>query len=191
MRSWLARTFRGRRLDRNPLRRRSDRAETALGIVLVVAFAVAAPFTMRATAVATYSFAQHARATAMATRQEVTAVTLQAAPPKGEAQSWVNATWTAPDGRRRTGQVLAGDGALKGSTERIWVSRSGDQAPPPLPAAEAPQLAILAAAGAGLGLAVFLLIVGTAIKHALYRRRMATWDAQWAAVEPRWNRQRW
>ena len=59
MTSRLVRTFRGRRLDRNPLRRPSDRAETVAGIVLVVAFAVAAPFTVRAAAGGMHAFAQH------------------------------------------------------------------------------------------------------------------------------------
>jgi len=191
MRSWIARTFRGRRLDRNPLRRRSDRAETAIGIALMVAFAIGAPFTVRGTAIAAYSSAQHARASAIATGQEVTAVTLQAAPSKGEAQSWTSATWTAPNGQRRTGRVQVDEGTLKGSAERIWVTWSGDQAPPPLPAQEVSHLAVAAAIGAGLGLAVFLFIAARATRRVLNRRRMAAWDAEWTAVEPRWNRQRW
>ncbi|HUN31149.1 MAG TPA: hypothetical protein VMU95_03950 [Trebonia sp.] len=191
MRSWLIRMFRGRRLDRNPLRRRSDRAESAIGIALMVAFAVAAPFTVRAVAVAAYSSAEQARASALATRQEVTAVTLQAAPSKGEAQAWANAAWTAPDGRRRTGQVQVDDGTLKGSAERIWVTWPGDQAPPPLPAREVSQLAVVAGVGSGLGLAVFLLIAARAARQVLNRRRLAAWDAEWTAVEPRWNHQRW
>jgi hypothetical protein len=56
---------------------------------------------------------------------------------------------------------------------------------------EFPQLAELAAVGAGLGLAILLLVAGAAIRHALDRRRMAAWDAGWAVAERRWNRQRW
>ncbi|HTU76632.1 MAG TPA: hypothetical protein VMG38_24195 [Trebonia sp.] len=72
--SWLARTFRGRRLDRNPLRRRSDRAESVVAIVSMAVFAIAAPFVVRAAAADAYLQAQQARATAVATRQEVSAV---------------------------------------------------------------------------------------------------------------------
>jgi hypothetical protein len=191
---WLARTFRGRRLDHNPLRRPSDRAETIAGVLLVVGFAVAAPFTVHAAATGTYALAQHARATAMATRHEVTAVTLQAAVPSSGyalAVSWVDGRWTAPDGRQRTGQVQAASGTPKGSRETIWVTGSGDMAPPPLPASELSQMAECAAAGAGIGLVVLLLIARAVMRHALNRRRMAAWDAGWAAVEPRWNHQRW
>jgi hypothetical protein len=192
MTSWLARTFRGRRLDHNPLRRPSDRAETIAGVLLVVGFAVAAPFTVHAAAARTYTFTQHARATAIATRHEVTAVTLEPALSLTSAQSWVSARWTAPGGRQRTGQVKVGDGTPKGSTTRIWVTGTGDMAPPPLAASECSRLADYAAAGAGLGLAVMFLIAGTALRHVLNRRRMAAWDAGWAAAEPRWShRQRW
>jgi hypothetical protein len=42
--SWTARLLRGRRLDRNPLRRRSDRAETVVLGALLAAFLATAPF---------------------------------------------------------------------------------------------------------------------------------------------------
>src|SRR5690348_18243309 len=45
---WLARLLRGRRLDRNPLRRGSDRAETVVLGVLLAAFLAAAPFAAHA-----------------------------------------------------------------------------------------------------------------------------------------------
>jgi hypothetical protein len=53
MKSCFARMFRGRRLDRNPLRRTGDRAETVIVIWLFAAFAafaVVAPFAVRAAA---------------------------------------------------------------------------------------------------------------------------------------------
>jgi hypothetical protein len=41
--SWLARLLRGRRLDRNPLRRGSDRAETIVLGALLAGFLAAGP----------------------------------------------------------------------------------------------------------------------------------------------------
>jgi hypothetical protein len=111
MKSWFVRMFRGRRLDRNPLRRRSDRAETVIGIWLLVACAAAAPFTARAAAGWTRTLAEHARVTALASRYEVTAITLEKAPLASATpytpitQTWVSARWTAPDGRQRTGPI--------------------------------------------------------------------------------------
>lgn len=194
MASWLARAFRMRRLDRNPLRRPSDRAETIADIFLVVAFVVALPFTVLAALTGTYTFAQDARATALATRQEVAAVTLEAAPSAAKAswaRSWVSATWAAPDGRQRTGQLLVDDGTPRGSAERIWVTRSGDTAPPPLPASEFSQLADLAAVIAGMMLAALLLTVRMIISRVLNRERMAAWETGWEDAERRWNHQRW
>ena len=46
--SWLARLLRGRRLDRNPLRRGSDRVETVVLGALLAAFLAAAPFAAHA-----------------------------------------------------------------------------------------------------------------------------------------------
>ena len=189
MKSWLTRTFRGRRLDRNPLRRPGDRAETVAGIVLVVAFAVAMPFTVRTAMSEAYAVARQARAAAVATRHEVTAVTQELAPSPGitGGQSWVNATWTAPDGRQRTAQVLVAGGTPKGSPEKIWVTGSGDVAPPPLPVSEFRQLAVLTAIGSGIGLAIVFLLAGATLRRALDRRRMADWEAGWAAAERRWT----
>jgi len=42
--TWLGRMARGRRPDRNPLRRASDRIETAVLGLLAAAFLAAAPF---------------------------------------------------------------------------------------------------------------------------------------------------
>ena len=47
--SWLACLVRGRRLDQNPLRRGSDRAETIVLGALLTGFLAAAPFAAPAT----------------------------------------------------------------------------------------------------------------------------------------------
>jgi hypothetical protein len=196
MSTWIARTYRGRRLDRNPLRRPSDRAETLVGIWLLVLFAVTAPLIAHAAATTTEHVASDARATALATSHQVTATTVQTAPalvqtPYTLSTSWVNATWTAPDGRRQTGQIQVDDGTRRGSRERIWVSASGNLVPPPLPAWQVRQLAEWAELISFLVvIAVFLTIVAM-IKIALNRRSSALIEAEWAVIEPRWNRQRW
>ncbi len=191
--SWFVRMVRGRRLDRNPLRRPIDRAETVIGIWLLVACAAAAPFTARAAAAGTRPLAEHARITALATRHEVTAITLEKAPPAGNApctlntQAWASAGWTDRDGRQRTGLIEVPGGTRKGSAERIWVTGNGDVAAPPLSVNEIGQLATRAAFGAVIALMLAVLVAGRAIRHVINRRRMAAWDAEWAATEPLWN----
>src|SRR6516162_4026131 len=76
---WLARLLRGRRLDRNPLRRGSDRVETAVLGVLLAAFLAVAPFA--AHAAGSWGYASAAR-TAQAQRTslyQVTATLLRSA----------------------------------------------------------------------------------------------------------------
>lgn len=53
--NWLARLVRGRRLDRNPLRRGSDRAETVVFCALLAGFLAAAPFAMHTAGSWTYA----------------------------------------------------------------------------------------------------------------------------------------
>lgn len=196
MRSWAARMFRGRRLDRNPLRRRSDRAETVIFICLLVAMAVAVPFTARAASAWTTTRVEQVRATELATRHQVTATTLENALPASDAaytvfaQTWVSAKWTAPDGQPRTGTVRVPDGTQRGSTAKIWVEPDGAMAAPPLPVADIAGLADRAGLAAVLLLICLFLTAGCAVRQELNRRRMAAWDTEWAATEPRWNHQR-
>src|SRR5271154_180765 len=151
MKSCFARMFRGWRLDRNPLRRPGDRAETVIVIWLFAIFAVVVPFATRAAAGWMGTFEEHARVTALASRYEVTAKTLENAPPAGAVmltQTWVSAVWTAPDGGRRTGLIEVPASAQRGSPERIWVTGNGAATAPPLPAAEVAGLADRAALAA-------------------------------------------
>jgi len=57
--SWLGRLVRGRRLDRNPLRRVCDRAETVVLGMLIAGFLAAAPFA--AHAAGNWAYATYAR----------------------------------------------------------------------------------------------------------------------------------
>jgi hypothetical protein len=197
MKSWLIRVYRGRRLDRNPLRRPSDRGETLAIIWLLVICAITAPLAARGAAAEAGSLGQHARATAIATRHQITAITLQATPPPDNApfmaidQSWINVKWTVPDGRARTGTILVDDGTPKSSPLRIWVTTPGDLVPPPLTVAAIGQLADVAAASAVLGVIVTFAISWALVRYLIGRRRLAAWDAGWAAIEPHWNRQSW
>src|SRR5580658_2260947 len=168
MKSCFARMFRGRRLDRNPLRRPGDRAETVIVIWLFAAFAVVAPFAVRAAAGWTGTLAEHARVMALATRYEVTARTLEQAPPAGSIMltlTWADAGWTAPDGRRRTGVIEVPASAQRGTAERIWVTSDGEVTAPPIPAAEVAGLADRAAIGSILVLTCLLLLAARVIRH--------------------------
>ena len=190
--SWLRRMLRGLRLDRNPLRRGSDRAETAIAGVLLTAFLASAPFTVHAAGTWTYATsAREAQAQQSAFRQ-VPATLLQAATPWGGGQygAGADARWRAPDGQPRTGYVFTPGVAAAGSTVMVWVDRSGRLTDSPLQRSQITGRVVLAQVFAVAALAVALMIVGWAARWALDRRRLAAWDAEWLANGPRWSPRR-
>jgi hypothetical protein len=189
--SWLGRLVRGRRPDRNPLRRGSDRTETAMLCLLLAAFVGGAPIAAHAAGSWTYATsAREAQAQQAAVRQ-VRATLLQQVQPWSNAEGGgeANARWKAPDGQVRTGQVFLPAGTA-GSTVMIWVNRSGQVADAPLQPGQVAGRADIAGALAIAGLAVMLMIVGLTGRWALDRRRLAAWDADWLANGPRWTSRR-
>lgn len=108
-----------------------------------------------------------------------------------DSQVLAQATWRAPDGSPRTGQVMATSGAPKGSPTLIWTDSSGHLTGPPLTESQIAGQADLAGAAAAGGLAVLVLCESVIIRRLLDRRRMAAWDADWTVTEPMWNRQKW
>jgi hypothetical protein len=191
--SWLARLLRGRRLDRNPLRRGSDRAETVVLGALLAAFLAAAPFAAHAAGSWAHASAVRDAQAQRASLHQVTATLLGAAPVLsgyGLASDFaVEARWRAPDGRVRTGELLVTATAAAGHSTRIWVDRAG-RLTGPLSRDQVTgrvQLAVGVAVG---GLAVLLIVAAWLVREGIDRRRMAAWDADWLANGPRWSPRR-
>ena len=134
--SWLGRLLRGLRPDRNPLRRRTDRAEAVVLAALLAAFLAVAPFAALAAGHwASASAAREAQAQ-RASLTQVTATLVRNAPiwsGYGSGAGVVTqARWRTPDGQARTGEVFVTAVALAGGTVRIWVDRTGRRVNPPL-----------------------------------------------------------
>jgi len=188
---WPARLLRGLRLDGNPLRRGSDRAETVVLATLLTAFLAGAPFAAHAAGSwATASSAREARAQ-QASLTQVTATLLKNAVVRsgyGSAAGAVaDARWRAPDGQVRTGAVAVTAGAAGGSTVRIWVDQAGRLASAPLTRDQVAGRAQFVAGAAVTCLAAVLAVAGWLTRRALDRRRLARWDAEWLANGPRWS----
>ena len=190
--SWLGRMLRGLRLDRNPLRRGSDRAETAIVGVLLAAFLSGAPLVAHAAGSWTYATAAREAQAQLAALRQVPATLLEAATPWGGGQygAGAEARWRAPGGQARTGYVFTPGYAAAGSTVMIWVGRSGQLTDSPLQHSQITGRAVLAQVLAVAALAVMLMIIGWAARWALDRRRLAAWDAEWLASGPRWSPRR-
>ncbi len=182
--------------DRNPLRRTSDRVETAVVAAALVLFLAGAPLLAL--------FAWHwADATALRVQQrqqsswhQVSAVLLANAQPVidigygGMAGPEVPARWTAPDGTARTGDVPAPVSAQAGRTVRIWVAESGALTGPPLRPEQATGQAAMASVLAPFVLGTVLICAVSLARYVLNRRRLASWAADWRAAGPRWNSHR-
>jgi hypothetical protein len=80
--------------------------------------------------------------------------------------------------------------APTGSTVLVWVNQAGQLADSPLQHNQVTGRAVMARVLAVAGLAVSLIIVGLGGRWALDRRRLAAWDAEWLATEPRWSSRR-
>jgi hypothetical protein len=190
--TWLGRLLRGRRFDRNALRRGSDRAETVVLGVLLAAFLAGAPFAAHAAGSWTYAAATREAQTQRASLHQVPATLLQAAQPwsVSEYGAEANARWQAPDGQVRTGQVSVPGGAAAGSTTMIWTDQTGQLTDPPLLNSQVTGRMYLSEALAVAALAAVLITVGAVTRWALDRRRLAAWDAEWLSAGPRWSPRR-
>ncbi len=181
--------LRGLRPDRNPLRRGSDRAETAVLGVLLAAFLAGAPFAAHAAGSWTYATSVREAQAQRAAIHQVRATLLQAAAPWSisEGGAEAQARWKAPDGRVRTGQVFVLSGATVGGTVVIWVNQAGQLADSPLVTNQVTGRTDMARVLAVAALAITLIAIGLAGHWALHRRRLAAWDAEWMAAGSRWR----
>lgn len=184
----LARLAREWRPDRNPLRRRSDRAQAIAAAGLLAALLAGGPFA----AIAGGNLAQHlahsAQLRQLATERQVTAVTLQpAAPPARSAsiEDPVRASWATPAGTPATGLIPVLSGTPAGTREPVWTSAAGQLAPPPLTDSQVSDLQTLGQATAAAALAVLLAAGWATTRRELNRRRYAAWDAAWEAMDHR------
>ena len=193
---WLGRVLRLRRLDGNPLRRGSDRAETVVLGVLLAIFLAGAPFAAHAAGSWAYASSMREAQAQRASLHHVPATLLAAAPTwnadaNGEgAAPGVDARWRAPDGQVRTGEVFVLVGAAAGSTVLVWTNQAGQLADPPLGPSQLAGRAQLADAAAVGSLAAVLIVAGWLARRSLDRRRLAAWDAGWLANGPHWSPRR-
>jgi len=177
-------------LDRNPLRRRIDKIAACLAALLMAVFLIGAPMLSMA-AVRWVGHAAAAGQRAARSWRQVPAVLLRGATQQDVGgvfgTSWVAARWTAPDGHERAGRIPVSTSLAASRTVQLWVDTAGSPTGPPprsrsLVAGEA-LVAVLAIAALG---AVLWWLAGVG-RWMLDRRRLAGWEAAWAAVGPQWT----
>jgi hypothetical protein len=185
----FGRFVRGRRPDRNPLRRGSDRVETAVLAFLVIVFLAAAPFAALASGSWALARAHQAQLVERASSYQVPAVVLKLDTPSGGAYAdlGAQARWTARDGTVITGEIPVPLGTGAGSTQWLWTTADGRLTNPPLEDSQVTGQAHVAEGFGLVTLAVLLAITGLVTRWALDKRRMAAWDAEWRATGPSWT----
>jgi len=185
----LGRFVRGRRPDRNPLRRGSDRVETAVLALLVIVFLVAAPFAALASGSWALARAHQAQLAERASLYQVPALVLKLEAPSGGGwgDPGAQARWTAHDGKVITGEIIVPLGTEDGATQQLWTTRDGQVTNPPLEDSQVTGQAYVAEGFSVFTLAVLLAITGLVTRWTLDKRRMAAWDAEWRATGPRWT----
>lgn len=192
--SALGRFVRGRRLDRNPLRRRSDRAETVVLAALAAGLAAGGPFAAMAAGTWEEAAAHREQAAQEASWRLVPAVVRGAPVPDPVLTDGATATsfeaparWTAPDGAAVAARIPVPADVKPGATVRIWVARDGVRVGAPL---RDSQVRAQVALAEGYGVAVTAIALagaGLLGRRALDKRRMAAWDAEWRSAGPRWT----
>ena len=179
-------------LGSGPLKRTSDRLELLARVVLtgVLLSAVAI-----ALAVATASYSQgRSEVTAQAAeRQQVSAELLEdASMPKDGSQSVpdlgrATASWTGPSGVRHTEPISVPVRAKAGSTQVIWVDRTGDRTTRPVTSGDVVGRTVGIALVTYLGIALVAIGIYRLFRSQLDRSRSRRWAAEWAVVEPKWT----
>jgi Protein of unknown function (DUF3592) len=192
----ILRLVRTLRLDGNPLRRGVDRLESGIILGLLAAFLICAPLLAIAAGQWAHRAGQDQQHAQRAWHQTSAVVLRSEKPPTPNIYTWpwddvqVPASWTAPGGLQRTGDVLAAARIRAGQTVRIWVDESGLQTGPPLSASQLAMRVTGATALTPAFLAVALLGIGGLAHWLLNRRKLAAWESDWAYVEPQWTRHR-
>ena len=179
-------------LDGNPLRRRTDKIAVCLAALLLAVFFISAPF-LSAAAVGWAGHHGHAELRAKRSSHQVSAVVPQGAPAPiatGEVSRYyqVLARWTTLVGQARTGRIPVSADMAAGRTVRLSVDSAGSPTGIPLNRSAVVADEVAAAAAATTGLGIVVLCLAWAGRWVLDRRRLADWQAGWAAVGPQWTR---
>jgi hypothetical protein len=177
-------------LDRNPMRRRTDRIEAWVTVVLALVFLIGGPLAAWLAADTVRREAVRASAGSSRDYVRVRAVLLEdtTMPYDGAARpAPVLASWTAADGTLRTGAVVLESPDTAGSVVVAWLDADGNPAPPPRPAPSP----VVSAWAAGMLTTVVLVcvlsLVRATVRSRLDSRRLAEWQQEWTEVEPRWR----
>ncbi|MFF9392404.1 Rv1733c family protein [Streptomyces griseoluteus] len=184
----------------NPLRRPTDVAEAWVCLLALLLTLVAMPVVGTVTGSAAQDSLRRSVREQRHTRHLVTATVLrtlaQAAPETDPdtgaartSRTRVLAKWTAPDGTRRRGAVLADVKSPRaGEHFGLWTDPTGRITTRPLDSATARVHAVLAGFGAAVVVAGLIESVRRLVVWRMVRRRYTSWDRAWDRAGPDWGK---
>ncbi len=188
---YLARCARWLGVDRNPLRRTTDRIETAIRLAMIILLVGAVPIVAVAVGQRADQLAMRQAHAQQAGDHLVNAVLLRQASATGIPDpytsvqyTWALARWQPPDRPARSGEVLVPAGSHRGSTVPIWINVSGAITDPPVQHRQIVGDVCVAVAATCL-LSVLVLLGSAALaRRTLDRWRLDAWEAEWRANGP-------
>jgi hypothetical protein len=184
----------GWRWRRNPLRRRTDVVEACIGLLTAMLFCVLPLLGWWSG----QSVDRALQRVARSQRAERTLVTAEVAPSGGSAGSAAAAgfdprhgdrlRWTAPDHSVHTAKVSADLEVWNSGRILLWTDHRGTLVPPPLDSTTATTHSVLAGTAVATAAGGLLLISRKVLGWRLMRRRLDTWEREWARVGQDWGR---
>ncbi|MDG4865477.1 hypothetical protein P8605_45760 [Streptomyces sp. T-3] len=184
----------------NPLCRRTDLVEAWVALAAAALIAVAVPLVGFTTGARTQDALQQAVREQHEKRHQITATVQRSLPhhpvdsdpetaSERDGRVRVVANWTAPDGSRRSGTVLADlRRAEPGDRFALWTDADGRVVARPLDPATAGTHAALAGIGAAAAALGLVECARRIVVRRLVHGRYAEWDSEWAKVGPDWGR---
>ncbi|MFB7087541.1 hypothetical protein [Streptomyces sp. NPDC056296] len=184
----------------NPLCRATDLAEAWVALAGLLLILSVAPLVGARVGGAAQDAMQRSVRDQHESRHRVTATVVRAlkrppvtvdpdGAPAGGLRSRVLADWTAPDGSRHEGAVVASI-ADPGPGDRfaIWTDGQGRTVARPLDSATATTHAVLAGFGAAVVAAALVEAGRRIVVWRMVRRRYARWEREWDRAGPDWGR---
>ncbi len=176
-------------LDRNELRRTSDRIEAWCALALMIAFV---PLAVLSAACAVHWVHDAVKGQHDNALRQVTAVLVHAVPAGNPIVSetgvvFATARWTVA-GSAHVGNVPAIPGSPAGTAVRIWVDATGSIKPAPPTPQQVTAEVVAALVAAPVGVAIVLWLAWFALRCVLNRRRLVSWSKEWSSFGPSWTR---
>lgn len=178
------------RWRKNPLRRRSDRAEAWAGIAAGLIMAVSAPLTgaLTSDAVAGNLSDQPGLHRTSAVLREDAPSTDGISTVSDDPTVLTRVEWRTPGGHTRSGRAPVQTGTQEGTHIPLWLDRQGmPHQPPPGPA----EVSVQGGAAGGAIAVATCFLVGSGcwvVRRRMDAARYKAWEREWATVGPRWSR---